>query len=81
VVSFVVELSACLSTREPPVDGDPITVHSPVPGPGFPPQVAEGTDRRTADFERRGCSRSTARRSILSKHGWAFQLRSAFSRV
>src|ERR1035437_1562888 len=48
VVSFVVELPACLSTREPPVDGDLITVHSPVPGPGFPPQVAERGDSSLA---------------------------------
>ena len=44
VVSFVAELLACLSAGKPPVDSDPITVHSPAPGSGFPPQVAERRD-------------------------------------
>src|SRR5271157_6048895 len=34
LVSFVTELHACFSAGKPPVDGDPVAVHSPVPGSG-----------------------------------------------
>src|SRR5271157_243812 len=48
LVSFVTELHACFSAGKPPVDGDPVAVHSPVPGSGFRSQIAKRGDSALA---------------------------------
>src|SRR6516225_8225202 len=44
VVSSIAEFRACFSAGKAPVDGYPITVHSPAPSSGFPPQVVQRGD-------------------------------------